>query len=115
MFPQPAEIAVSEFYKQRRTSIKDGVGLVAFIFGWFAAAPFAWPYISEGFDVGDPAKGVLRFFFVVLAVGALSPRELRVVSSPAALELGPVDCGSAIARAERLGEKARIDLRRSIA
>lgn len=63
---------MSEFYKQRRTSIKDGVGLVAFIFGWFAAAPFAWPYISAGFDNGDPAKGVLRFFFVVLAVGMAS-------------------------------------------
>lgn len=63
---------MSEFYKQRRTSIKDGVGLVAFIFGWFAAAPFAWPYISAGFDNGDPAKGVLRFFFVVLGVGMAS-------------------------------------------
>ncbi|MDB4913455.1 MAG: hypothetical protein JWM95_1099, partial [Gemmatimonadetes bacterium] len=63
---------MSEFYKQRRTSIKDGVGLVAFIFGWFAAAPFAWPYISQGFDNGDPAKGVLRFFVVVLIVGIAS-------------------------------------------
>ena len=60
---------MSEFYSQRRTSIKDGVGLVGFIFGWFAAAPFAWPYIAEGFDGGDPAMGVLRFVLVVFAVG----------------------------------------------
>lgn len=60
---------MSEFYSQRRTSIKDGVGLVGFIFGWFAAAPFAWPYIADGFDGGDPAMGVLRFVLVVFAVG----------------------------------------------
>jgi GNAT superfamily N-acetyltransferase len=64
---------MSEFYEQRRTSIKDGVGLVAFIFGWFAAAPFAWPYISAGFeDNGNAASGVLRFFFVVFVVGVAS-------------------------------------------
>ncbi|MEO7455634.1 MAG: GNAT family N-acetyltransferase [Gemmatimonadaceae bacterium] len=63
----------SEFYDQRRTSIKDGVGLVAFIFGWFAAAPFAWPYIAAGFeDNGNAASGVLRFFLVVFAVGVAS-------------------------------------------
>lgn len=60
---------MSEFYSQRRTSIKDGVGLVGFIFGWFAAAPFAWPYIADGFDGGDPAMGVLRLVLVIFAVG----------------------------------------------
>src|SRR3954468_5477449 len=60
---------MSEYYSLRRTSIKDGVALVAFILGWFAAAPFAWPYISDAFDQGDPAKGVLRFFLFVFVGG----------------------------------------------
>jgi predicted N-acetyltransferase YhbS len=60
---------VSEFYAQRRTSIKDGVALVAFILGWFASAPFAWHYIADAFDNGDPAKGVLRFLLVVFIGG----------------------------------------------
>src|SRR3954467_3544394 len=60
---------MSEYYSLRRTSIKDGVALIAFILGWFAAAPFAWPYISDAFDQGDPAKGVLRFLFVVFVGG----------------------------------------------
>ncbi len=62
---------MSEFYEQRRTSIKDGVALVAFMLGWFAAGPFAWPYITEAFDSGDPAKGVLRFLLVVFAGGVV--------------------------------------------
>jgi GNAT superfamily N-acetyltransferase len=61
---------LSEFYEQRRTSIKDGVGLVAFILGWFAAAPFAWPYIAAGFDDGgNAATGVLKFVVIVFAAG----------------------------------------------
>lgn len=60
---------MSEFYSQRRTSIKDGVALVAFILGWFASAPFAWHYIADAFDNGDPAKGVLRFLLVVFIGG----------------------------------------------
>lgn len=40
-------------------------GLIAFVFGWFASAPFAWPYIKQGFDSGDPSKGVFRFIVVV--------------------------------------------------
>ena len=61
---------LSEFYAQRRTSIKDGVGLIAFIVGWFAAAPIAWPLITAGFDDGgNAAMGVLKFVMVVFAVG----------------------------------------------
>jgi len=61
---------LSEFYAQRRTSIKDGIGLVAFILGWFAAAPFAWPYIAAGFDDGgNAAMGVLKFVLIVFAAG----------------------------------------------
>jgi GNAT superfamily N-acetyltransferase len=61
---------LSEFYAQRRTSIKDGVGLVAFILGWFVSAPFAWPYIAAGFDDGgNAATGVLKFVLVVFAAG----------------------------------------------
>lgn len=61
---------LSEFYSQRRTSIKDGVGLVSFIIGWFAAAPFAWPYMSAGFeDGGNAARGVLKFVVAVFAAG----------------------------------------------
>jgi GNAT superfamily N-acetyltransferase len=44
--------------------------LVAFILGWFAAAPFAWPYIAAGFDDGgNAAMGVLKFVLVVFAAG----------------------------------------------
>jgi GNAT superfamily N-acetyltransferase len=61
---------LSEFYAQRRTSIKDGIGLVAFILGWFAAAPLAWPYIAAGFDDGgNAAMGVLKFVLIVFAAG----------------------------------------------
>lgn len=64
---------LSEFYEQRRTSIKDGVALIAFIVGWFAAAPFGWPYIARGFDDdGNAATGVLKFLLIVFAAGVLS-------------------------------------------
>jgi ribosomal protein S18 acetylase RimI-like enzyme len=63
---------VSEFYAQRRTTIKDAVGLIAFILGWFAAGPYAWHYISEGFDTGSPAGGVLRFLGIVFVVGVIT-------------------------------------------
>ncbi len=64
---------MSDFYAQRRTSIKDAIALCAFIIGWFASAPFAWPYIREGFeDGGSAAGGVLRFLVVVFAVGIAS-------------------------------------------
>ncbi len=63
---------MSEFYEQRRTFIKDGTGLIAFIVGWFVAAPFAWPYITRGFDDnGNAATGVLKFLLIVFAVGVL--------------------------------------------
>ena len=64
---------LSEFYAQRRTSIKDGVALVAFIAGWFAAAPYAWPYISRGFDDGgNAARGVFIFLVIVFIAGVAS-------------------------------------------
>lgn len=63
---------LSEFYAQRRTSIKDGVGLIAFIIGWFVAAPLAWPYIAAGFDDGgNAAMGVLKFVLIVFATGVV--------------------------------------------
>lgn len=39
------------------------------MFGWFASAPIAWPYIKAGFDGGDPTKGVFRFVLVVFSSG----------------------------------------------
>ena len=64
---------LSEFYAQRRTSIKDGVALFAFIAGWFAAAPYAWPYISRGFDDGgNAAHGVFVFLIIVFIAGVVS-------------------------------------------
>jgi GNAT superfamily N-acetyltransferase len=63
-------VVLSEFYAQRRTSIKDGVALVAFIVGWFAAAPYGWPWISRGFDDGgNAARGVFIFLAIVFAAG----------------------------------------------
>jgi GNAT superfamily N-acetyltransferase len=59
----------SEFYEPRRTSIRDGVALIAFILGWFASAPFAWPFIKDGFDTGNPTVGVFRFAVVVFGAG----------------------------------------------
>jgi GNAT superfamily N-acetyltransferase len=66
-----AEAVLSEFYSLRRTSIKDTTGLLGFVFGWFASAPIAWPYIKAGFDTGDPTKGVFRFILVVFGAGIL--------------------------------------------
>lgn len=64
---------MSEFYAQRRTSIKDGVALVAFIVGWFAAAPYAWPFISRGFDDGgNAARGVFIFLAIVFVAGVIT-------------------------------------------
>ncbi len=66
-------VDLSEFYTLRRTSIKDGVALVAFIAGWFAAAPYAWPYISRGFDDGgNAAHGVFVFLVIVFVAGVIS-------------------------------------------
>jgi hypothetical protein len=64
---------MSEFYAQRRTSIKDGVALFAFIAGWFAAAPYGWPYISRGFDDGgNAARGVFIFLAIVFVAGIIA-------------------------------------------
>ena len=64
---------LSDFYAQRRTSIKDGVALLAFIAGWFAAAPYAWPYISRGFDDGgNAARGVFLFLVIVFIAGVVA-------------------------------------------
>lgn len=67
--PNSRGAVLSEFYALRRTSIKDTVGLLGFVFGWFASAPVAWPYIKAGFDTGDPTKGVFRFVLVVFGAG----------------------------------------------
>ncbi len=46
------------------------MALVAFIAGWFAAAPYAWPYISRGFDDGgNAARGVFLFLIIVVISG----------------------------------------------
>jgi N-acetylglutamate synthase-like GNAT family acetyltransferase len=64
---------LSEFSAQRRTSIKDGVALFAFIAGWFAAVPYGWPYISHGFDDGgNAARGVFIFLAIVFAAGVVA-------------------------------------------
>ncbi|HKS04969.1 MAG TPA: GNAT family N-acetyltransferase [Gemmatimonadaceae bacterium] len=60
---------MSEFYALRRSTIKDTTALILFVFGWLGSAPFAWPYITAGFESGDPTAGVFRFAVVVFGAG----------------------------------------------
>ena len=91
---------MSEFYAQRRTTIKDATGLLCFMLGWFASAPYAWPYISRGFDDGSPAGGVLKFLGVVMAVG--------IAAGAGGLVLGAA-IGSAWERFHRRGRHAQAE------
>lgn len=66
------EVLLSEFYTLRRRAIKDITGLIAFVIGWFASAPFGWPYITAGFENGEVTKGVAQFLVAVFGGACLA-------------------------------------------
>jgi GNAT superfamily N-acetyltransferase len=70
--PFRPEEYLSEYYTLRRQAIKDVTGLIAFIIGWFASAPFGWPYIIAGFETGAVTKGVAQFLVAVFGGACLA-------------------------------------------
>ncbi|HUF25666.1 MAG TPA: hypothetical protein VMM18_01695 [Gemmatimonadaceae bacterium] len=56
---------MSEFYRLRRTTIKDVSGYAGFIIGFFGSAPFAWPYLVAQAEDGDFTRGVWHFLLII--------------------------------------------------
>jgi GNAT superfamily N-acetyltransferase len=47
----------------------DMAGYVGFVIGFVGSAPFAWKYLSSGFEINDPGTGMLYFIGIVVAAG----------------------------------------------
>lgn len=60
---------ISEFYKLRRTAIKDIASYLAFLAGFIGAAPFAWSLLAAQLETGSFATGLWYFFAIVIAAG----------------------------------------------
>jgi ribosomal protein S18 acetylase RimI-like enzyme len=63
---------VSEFYAQRRRTIRDGLALTGFLLGFLVSAPVGWPYLASGFVDGGIARGLLSFGVIVLGSAVLA-------------------------------------------
>lgn len=63
---------MSEFYQFRRVAITDLAGFTGFVIGFVGSAPFAWKYLSSGFEANEPGTGVLYFVLIILAAGAIA-------------------------------------------
>lgn len=59
---------MSDFYRRRRTAIKDTCALFAFFLGMTWSAPVAWPYLDLGVTHGNMTRGIAAFVAVVLAI-----------------------------------------------
>ena len=60
---------ISEFYKLRRTAIKDIASYLAFLAGFIGAAPFAWGLLASQLEGGSFVTGLWYFFAIVIAAG----------------------------------------------
>ena len=60
---------ISEFYKLRRTAIKDIASYLAFLAGFIGAAPFAWGLLASQLETGSFVTGLWYFFAIVIAAG----------------------------------------------
>ncbi len=63
---------ISEFYKLRRTAIKDIASYLAFLSGFIGAAPFAWGLLAAQLESGSFATGLWYFFAIVIAAGVFA-------------------------------------------
>jgi ribosomal protein S18 acetylase RimI-like enzyme len=68
----PTSDVVSEFYAQRRRTIRDGLALTGFLLGFLVSAPIGWPYLATGFVDGGIARGLLSFGVIVLGSAVLA-------------------------------------------
>jgi hypothetical protein len=49
---------ISEFYKLRRSAIKDISSYLGFLVGFIGSAPFAWGLLAVQLDAGRFARGL---------------------------------------------------------
>lgn len=62
----------SEFYKLRRTAIKDLSAYCGFLLGFLGSAPLAWELLAGQLDEGKFARGLWYFFGIVTGAGIFS-------------------------------------------
>jgi hypothetical protein len=62
----------SEFYKLRRTAIKDLSAYCGFLLGFLGSAPLAWELLAGQLDQGSFARGLWYFFGIVFGAGIFS-------------------------------------------
>jgi len=62
----------SEFYKMRRTAIKDLSAYCGFLLGFLGSAPLAWELLAGQLDEGRFARGLWYFFGIVTGAGIFS-------------------------------------------
>ncbi len=63
---------ISEFYRLRRTAIKDIASYLAFLAGFIGAAPFAWGLLAAELETGSFATGLWYFFAIVISAGVFA-------------------------------------------
>jgi hypothetical protein len=62
----------SEFYKLRRTAIKDLSAYCGFLLGFLGSAPLAWELLAGQLGEGKFARGLWYFFGIVTGAGIFS-------------------------------------------
>jgi GNAT superfamily N-acetyltransferase len=59
-------LAMTEFYRLRRTKITDGMALLGFLIGFLVPAYSAGKRMAEGFDLGMATEGLTQFVLSIL-------------------------------------------------
>ena len=67
--PTRSATIISEFYRLRRTAIKDIAAYLGFLVGFIGSAPFAWGLLAVQLDAGRFARGLWYFFGIVTTAG----------------------------------------------
>lgn len=67
--PTGSATIISEFYRLRRTAIKDIAAYLGFLVGFIGSAPFAWGLLAVQLDAGRFARGLWYFFGIVTTAG----------------------------------------------
>jgi hypothetical protein len=63
---------MSEFYRRRRTVIKDATALCTFFLGYVFAGAFAWPLLKAQLDQGDIVRGLGVILAAALVTGVIA-------------------------------------------
>ncbi len=63
---------MSDFYRVRRTTIKDTTALLAFFVGFAWSGALAWPFLTSQVDRGEMIRGLAYFLAVVLATAIIA-------------------------------------------